>query len=277
MPETPLEEGVYYQRIARPYSNDHTDSPGWNPEDEEKSNQYEKTKTLAESAGQLHHLKEHLEEICRVIYPCGENNLRAYGHEIRNVLIVACTEVEAQWQGILKANGYKFEKDFASTHDYVELLVPLRLNRYSVRFPYFPAIEPIAPFEGWKKATPTGSLEWYAAYNKAKHDRELNFNQAQLRHALAAAAAYFVMLCAQHGWEIAARPREASTRFFCLKDKPSWEKEHCYTPITRGRERVFNKCKRLFPKANAVEERSPLILAEKPDRQPNLEAGSVVP
>jgi hypothetical protein len=105
-----LEKGAYYPRVARPYragnrAANSGGSPGWNPEDEEKAQRTGRTKILAESAGQLHHLKEHLEQICKVVYPCEKNNM-AYGHEIRSVFIVACTEVEAQWYGILKVHPH---------------------------------------------------------------------------------------------------------------------------------------------------------------------------
>jgi hypothetical protein len=214
--ETPLEDGVYYRRIARPYFDDPPDSIGWNPEDEEQSTHHRKTLIVAENAGQLHHLKEHLEQIAKVVYPRGQN-LAAFGHEIRNVLIIACTEVEAQWHGVMKAT-FCFPKrngeDRGATHHYAKLLEPLKLNEYCVRFPYFPEIEPIFPFKKWEASDPTQTLDWYAAYNNVKHDREKNFGEAKLIYALTAAAAYFIMLCAQHGREIAAPPEKARTKFF---------------------------------------------------------------
>jgi hypothetical protein len=270
MIETPLEGGVYYPRMARPYSHKHKESPGWNPEDEEKASQHDKTVIVAENAGQLHNLKEHLEVISKVIYPC-EDNGDAFGHEIRNVLIVSCTEVEAQWRGVMR-DGFCFEKkdgeDMATRVQYKELLEPLRLHQYCVRFPYFPTLREISPFKDWKSE---GKLDWYDAYNKVKHDREKNFRQAKLIHAFEAAAAYFVMLCAQHGWEVAARPDEAKTKFFYLKAAPTWEKDYCYKPLTIGEELVFNKRKKFFvkDKAKAVEERSPPLVVAK-DTQPKL-------
>ena len=125
MAHTRLEKGEYYRRVARPYRNNPDDSPGRNPDDEERAHRLDKTKILAESAGQLHHLKEHLEEMCKVVYP-SDRNYNAYGHEIRSVFIVACTVVEAQWYGVLKAHGHQFPQvsgeDRGSTNDYVQLL-----------------------------------------------------------------------------------------------------------------------------------------------------------
>lgn len=149
--ETRLEEGMYCRRIARPYNTDPRKSLGWNPEDEEKSSRHDKSQIVAENAGQLHHLKEHLEQIARVIYPCKKNE-DAFGHEIRNVFIVACTEVEAQWRGVLKANGFEFRRnkstgeEVADRSEYKALVEPLRLDQYRVRFPYFPSFKELSPF-----------------------------------------------------------------------------------------------------------------------------------
>jgi hypothetical protein len=269
MANTRLEKGEYYRRIARPYrtapvGHDKSyDGPGRNPEDEERAQRLTRTKILAESAGQLHHLKEHLEQICKVVYPCNRN-YNAYGHEIRSVFIVACTEVEAQWYSILKAHGYNFKRgsdgeDRGTTNDYVELLDPLKLDQYSVKFPYFPDMKIIKPFKSWSKNGSTKSLDWYAAYNRSKHNREKHFRDATLNYAFKAAAAYFVMLCAQHGWELIAPDKEAATKFFHLIDKPSWDESDCYEAKKRKDDRaVFDKCKNLL--TGERKKRKPLII-----------------
>lgn len=38
----------------------------------------------------------------------------------------------------------------------------------------------LAPFSTWDSKQPTQSLQWYAAYNFTKHDREANLNKATL-------------------------------------------------------------------------------------------------
>jgi len=262
--DTRLEKGEYYRRAARPYRNKPDDSPGRNPEDEERAQRLDRTKILAESAGQLHHLKEHLEEICKVVYPC-DRNYNAYGHEIRSVFIVACTEVEAQWYGVLKAHGHPFPQDGGedrgSTNDYVKLLEPLRLDQYSVRFPYFPDMEIMKPFENWDRSGATKTLDWYAAYNRSKHNREKHFADATLYYAFKAAAAYFVMLCAEHGWELLVPDKKAATKFFHLINKPTWEEAHCYEPKIEGNRRVFDKCKNLL--SGAIEIRNPPLIIEE--------------
>ncbi|MGH1556984.1 hypothetical protein ACRAWD_02635 [Caulobacter segnis] len=105
-------------------------------------------------------------------------NLGAYGHEIRNLLILAAMEVETHWRGVLVANG--FTRDRPWTSDYVKLLVPMRLDQYAVGFRHYPWMDPVRPFGGWSADQPTQSLFWYDAYNGVKHNREHEFHRADL-------------------------------------------------------------------------------------------------
>lgn len=78
-----LAPGEYFPRMARPdYS---SDSPGFNP-DEGKEFLYARKV----GAGQLYALVAQLGGVCQVVHPQGRN-LKAYGHEIRNILLLACT------------------------------------------------------------------------------------------------------------------------------------------------------------------------------------------
>jgi hypothetical protein len=176
--ELSLGPGEYYPRMARPSSTCQKDSPGNNPD---KSDAFRHAG--AASMGQLHALIEQLEHICRIIHPVKEN-FQAFGHETRNVLILACTEVEAQWKNILKYN--RVEKDRTSTSDYVELLEAMKLNEYEVALTYYPWLDPIKPFKEWCNKRPTKSLEWYEAYNRVKHNREEMFGDATLNRAIQA-------------------------------------------------------------------------------------------
>ena len=84
-----LEPGEYYPGMARPIIGG---SPGRNPDQSGDA-----MGRRASASGQLHALTQQLEKICRVVHP-KETNFQAYGHEIRNVLILACTELESQWK-----------------------------------------------------------------------------------------------------------------------------------------------------------------------------------
>jgi hypothetical protein len=216
-----LEPGEYFPRMARPSSSNPTEMLGNNP-DESDEFRYARAK----STGQLHALIGQLEQICRVVHPEGEN-LKAFGHEIRNVLILASTEVEMYWKSVLSANGVKGE----STKDYVKLSHAMKLMYYKVDFTYYPWFEPIQPFEKWGGSiSPSKDLEWYDAYNQVKHNRDANFPEATLRRAFQAVAGCFVMLCAQHGWGFALRGDDADRAFIRLMDAPKWEPSEVYVP-----------------------------------------------
>jgi hypothetical protein len=215
-----LNPGQYYIRMARPNDQIIHESPGNNPGAEAYIN------TIASSLGQLDVLVRQLKNICQVIHPA-KTTLLTYGHAIRNVLILAATEVESHWRGILFDNG--IIKDKYSTFDYVLLKDALRLDEYSVSFPTYPWLDPLRPFENWNKDRPTGSLIWYDAYNAVKHDREGQFERATLSSAFEAVAACAVLLVAQFslhpdGWHFSD-----SHRFFNFNSTPKWGASDVYT------------------------------------------------
>ena len=75
----------------------------------------------------------------------------------------------------------------------------MKLNEYSISFPDYPWIEPVAPFRNWDRSNPTGSLQWYEAYNRTKHDRESHLKKATLSFAFDAVAACAIMIVGQFG------------------------------------------------------------------------------
>jgi len=50
------------------------------------------------------------------------------------------------------------------------------------------------PFDQWKE---TNELFWYQAYNKSKHDRKIQFRQANLRNLVNSVAGLLVLLSSQ--------------------------------------------------------------------------------
>ncbi len=119
------------------------------------------------------------------------------------LLLTACTEVESQWAGILRAHRYEQQtcrkQRTWSTNDYVKLFHPLQLNRWHIDFPGIPSNSMIAPFHGWDAERPTQTLPWYSAYNETKHDRETKLEEATLKMAIEAVAAAGIMVAAQFG------------------------------------------------------------------------------
>ncbi|CEJ15829.1 hypothetical protein BN1110_06177 [bacterium YEK0313] len=207
--ELEIPPGSYFPRMARParYS-DVLISPSYRDWGD----------VIASSKGQFTALMHSLDDICRVVHPQG-SNLAAYGHEIRNLLLLASMEVEAHWKGVLRANG----SHGRNTADYIKVSEPLQLSHYGVTFPSYPWLGELRPFENWSVGpNPTQRLRWYAAYNATKHDRETAFNNASLENVLNAIAACFVMLIAQfgEGEEIWGKSGFAET--LAMVRRPNW-------------------------------------------------------
>lgn len=222
-----LAPGEHYPRMARPSDQHPKDSPGTSPSASDLETE------VALAHGQLESLVDRLKQICHTVLPI-ESNLSAYGHEIRNLLILACTEVESQWRSILIANGVR--KDKFTTNDYVMLSGPMRLMEYSVLLCRYPWLSALSPFENWgKTGKPTKELPWYDAYNSVKHAREENFNLATLAHCLQAVAACAVMNCAQFGTHGGFGQSGDLRYFFQFSQVPSWSPSEVYSnPYDQG-------------------------------------------
>lgn len=139
----------YFPRIARniiPDIQSSVTGRGWQP------SQADNEIAIAGAKVQLSTLVRQLERICETVHP-DEANLESYGYDIRNLLILACTEVESHWRAVLKANG--LSKLRWTTRDYVGLNDAMKLNKYAISFPDYPWIKPIAPFRSWDQGSPT--------------------------------------------------------------------------------------------------------------------------
>lgn len=215
-----LAPGEYYARMARPSDQHAHESPGRCPGAKGDAH------AIAMALGQLNVLTRQLAEICQIVHP-DQGTLDTYGHAIRNLLILACTEVEAHWRGILVANGVK-KKGYA-TADYVQLLGPMKLDGYGVDYEYYPWLGSRRPFQGWNSTHPTQSLNWYDAYNAVKHDRETSFVRATLGHAFDAVSACAILMLAQYGYSISGWRDSDAARFFNIHERPSWNPPEVYT------------------------------------------------
>lgn len=176
--------GQFYKRMWRP--------PGYLPRDLLAPD----LKVLTQSALAAELLIKRMQELFLVLEPA-PSNLAAFGHKIREILLLACMEVEASWVGVLREHEYI--KNPYTTNDYVKLLEPMCLGDYEVRLRWYPDFPSFKPFECWEASKPTQSLSWYNAYNATKHDRETNLQQATLANAVHSVGAAIVMFCAQFG------------------------------------------------------------------------------
>lgn len=235
--EMNLEPGSYYARMARPIPMPSGNSGVTCPGAHNYPNE------IAGIAGQLDYLTDRLSSVLQVVHPT-EATLGVYGHDIRNLLIIAATEVEAGWRAVLAGNGHK--KDRFQTADYIKVAAPLRLREYAVDLVPCPWLKPRQPFRGWSAARPTQSLKWFDAYNAVKHDRENSFERAQLGYAIDAVAACFVMAWAQFGHS-AFRGKVRNGSFFRLAMPPKWKPAELYTPrhdhdaSTQGYSTILNE------------------------------------
>lgn len=177
-------------------------------------------------------LSEDLTRLARVTRPDPKTH-HVYGSRIRDLLIRACTEVESQMKGVMKANGAKPQMKRFCTLDYVKLLGPMRLDEYAIRLTRYRDYPVIEPFKGWDPTNSTASIAWYDAYNATKHDREQEFHRGTLEHALSAAGALVIMLAAQYGPAGTRMLRDTS--FFTFVKRPDWHhRDRNYAPPPGG-------------------------------------------
>lgn len=197
--KAPLEPGEYYPMVFRPIlnkdgiSNVYIDSfnSGANYPLYRPNHTYYKSKIP-----QFELLIDELTNIFKVIEPIPENK-NTYGHQLRNILILACTEVENLLTSFLKVHGYKKKGNLTMT-DYWLANKYLHLSQaYSLFFRYIDW-RGARPFEAWEAAEYT-PLPWYVAYNHVKHDREGNFKEATLENAILSVAAVGIILVMMFG------------------------------------------------------------------------------
>ena len=142
-------------------------------------------------------LIQDLDNLLLYIEPSSEG-LETFGHKTRELLILACTEVENQWSAFLKESGYSAPGPRGyTTNDYINILNYLFLNDFSINLKNKFYKQNITPFYTWSTSNPTTSLSWYDAYNKTKHDRSMYFNQAKLKYVIDAIAANIILYAAR--------------------------------------------------------------------------------
>lgn len=140
-------------------------------------------------------LTERLDDILMYIEP-DSTSLQSYGHKTRELLILACTEVESFWQFYLKQAN--IVKPRPTTNDYVKLHHGLFLEDYKLSLNSYPFIVSYKPFAGWDINRPTQSLDWYDAYNETKHDMYTNFSKATLEKCIKAVMAAITLFCVRY-------------------------------------------------------------------------------
>ena len=182
------------------------------------------------SATMLGALRRRLRDLFVTIEPAPKQE-GVFGHAVRELLIAACTNAEASWRRVLRANGYgaaRSPDSHLTTKDYVKLASPMRLGDWSLMLAAFPNVGEVAPFAGWSAAQSTVSLPWYEAYNRAKHDPVRNLKDATLGHLISAVAACWILHRAQFGLGAEGEETEALEVRFAVIGQPEWTLEEVY-------------------------------------------------
>ena len=184
-----------------------------------------------------YNIYEAMESVFKVVEPT-QQNLAVYGHRIREILIVSCTEVEYLLKQFLLDNKYP-KKNGLSTKHYIEALPILRLNEYSVVLRMHPELGKFSPFKNWEKNAPTASLDWYESYNSVKHNRGDNFNQATLRSLINSVAAVHILLQSMYGRQIFETMHSQFSSCFSTHIKPTWKLTETAIPHSYSKPQWF--------------------------------------
>jgi hypothetical protein len=210
--------GTFYPGIARPETRQHGAATFQAPDFMWRRSE------LTASLLQLRSLFQSLEEIFQIVHPAPAN-LQTFGSSIRDLIILACTECEAQWLSVLRLNKYPCDRP--TRKDYKKLGKAMRLYDYTVQLRHYRDLEPLAPFHGWNGSRHDSPLPWYDDYNAVKHDRAGSFKRATLATALEAVAACWVMIAAQYGYRALREFSDLNDRFQ-IKLMPRWTLAECY-------------------------------------------------
>ncbi len=146
--------------------------------------------TLYRTKRNLSILVQKLQEILLFVEP-SRNCLQTYSHKIKELLILACTEIENSFK------TYNFGKNERTT-DYVKILNYIDLSKHKVSLIGYADEFKSCPFENWNNREPTKSLPWYEAYTKIKHNSDENFHFATLKHCLNAVMANIVLFVVRY-------------------------------------------------------------------------------
>lgn len=209
-----INAGQYYPRIYRGNTSLEYNSPAFHQD----ARAYQNTQST-------------LDSLFNYIDP-DPSNFKCFGHKVRELLILACTEVEYLLYKGLTENGYENKKTY-STNDYIKCLELYKLDQWMVKLVRYPTIKTFTPFKNWDASKPTKSLAWYDAYNAVKHNRGDKIAEANFEHAIDSVAALHILLQAQYGYHIFDRmhQRTEEKSLFITTNHPSWSPSEMSTPI----------------------------------------------
>ncbi|WP_369989394.1 hypothetical protein [Pseudomonas xanthosomatis] len=176
-------------------------------------------------------IQESVDMLFNYVEP-SESNLKAYGHKIRELLILSCTEVEHLLLKMLVDNGYE-RKERYTTNDYIKCKEVLGLGDYDAVLAQHNDLRSFKSFGSWSGSSPTKTLPWYSAYNAVKHNRSDNIQDANLEHLLNAVSAIHILLESQYGENIFKRWTSLTEdrSMFSTVSSPKWRCDQVQAPI----------------------------------------------
>lgn len=139
-------------------------------------------------------LQNEVEEIFKYIEP-NQDNFKVYSLKIYQILVDVCIEIENNMKQILIANGYSKDK-MNMREDYFLLKDLMHLDEYTVKLLIKNNKYELQPFKEWNSNEYT-PLTWYQSYNKVKHSRSINYEDANLENLLNSIAGLYILLYAQ--------------------------------------------------------------------------------
>lgn len=172
---------------------------------------------------QLEIILDDMSKVFKVVAPHHKHS-NVYGHAIRNIIILACTELDARMQSILANNGAKPKNKYFEMRDYFNLKDPLKLDEYTLSFYRHGDLGTFSPFSTWEKDK---QLFWYKAYNHIKHNREKHFAEAKLFNAINAIMAYAIILIAQYGYRNELWD-DTVGKIIRIEKEPKWDLQDFY-------------------------------------------------
>ena len=182
---------------------------------------------------QLEIILDDMAEVFKTVAP-SHKQFSVYGHAIRNIIILACTELDARMQDILANNGVNPNRKYFEMKDYFKVKDPLKLDEYELSFNRYGDLRTFSPFSAWENDK---QLDWYKAYNHIKHNREKHFAEAKLFNAINAIMAYAIILIAQYGYRNDLW-RETVGKIIHVEKEPKWDLEDFYIKSSNGQRDV---------------------------------------
>jgi DNA modification methylase len=134
-------------------------------------------------------IERDLTEISRYV-EFDKRNFRCFSIEFARILLASGAEVDVVCKQICR--NIQSNSTANNILDYQNEILPVYANipRFQINVPRFGLS--MKPWSEWRK--PTNAPKWWTAYNKTKHNRDLEYYRANLKNALNSVAGLYIMV-----------------------------------------------------------------------------------